>query len=234
MATDCQEDLSVSKPSKKRRLPLQKVGGWQCNLAQMAGGHSRKTSMCKQLIGRVSRILGVLGLIGLSLALAFPEPSSFVTAMVGMDALFVLISVKDLTQERISNFITYPIMVAGIARAIIVQDPTFLVYWAALWMAWSGRFMGAGDSKLLMGLFGLWPDVRLVWTVAATIFLTGIPYLVMKYRGQWRSSLRGLSWRLFTLQLLPSPEDFRKEAVPYAFSFCLAGGIYLWMRFSAL
>jgi hypothetical protein len=125
-------------------------------------------------------------------------------------------------------------MLAGIVHAVVLGDPTFLVYWAVLWLAWSARFMGAGDAKLLMGLFGLWPDIRLAWTIAATIFLTGIPYLVIKYRGQWRGALRGLTWRLFTLQLLPSPEDFQKEAVPYAFSFCLAGGIYLWMRFISL
>ncbi len=94
--------------------------------------------------------------------------------------------------------------------------------------------IGAGDAKLLMGLFGLWPDVKLAYVVAAMILVTGIPYLIWKYRREWRSALKGLSWRLFTLQLLPSANEFQKEAVPFAFSFCLAGGVYLFLRFVSL
>jgi Flp pilus assembly protein protease CpaA len=186
------------------------------------------------LPARVFQVLVGLGLGGLSLVLAFPEPATFTIAMVGMDALFIGISVKDLAQERIPNLITYPIMLAGLVRAILLRDPTFLVYWSVLWLAWSSRFMGAGDAKLLMGMFGLWPDVRLAWTIAVTTLVTGVPYLLIKYRAHWRAALRSLGWRLFTLQLLPTPEDFQKEAVPYAFSFCLAGGVYLWMRFISL
>ncbi len=178
------------------------------------------------------KVLVIAGLVALALTLVFPTISSVPLwiPIVGMEALLVGIAVQDLAQERVPNLVTYPLMLAGLVRAVALQDPSFLPYWAVLWLAWSARLMGAGDAKLLMALFGLWPDMELAYVVAATILATGIPFLVLKYRRQWRTALRGLAWRLFTLQILPSPAEFQKEAVPYAFSFCLAGGIYLYLR----
>jgi hypothetical protein len=81
-----------------------------------------------------------------------------------------------------------------------------------------------------MGLFGLFPDFQLAWLVALCILVTGLPYLAYKYRHQWRTIPRALFWRLVTRQFLPSQAEFEKDAVPYAFSFCLAGGMYLLTR----
>lgn len=192
--------------------------------------------MTWRLVVRVGKRLGMLGLVGFSLALVFPEtiPVPFSVLMAGMDGLLLGIALRDLRDQRIPNQITYPLMAAGIVRAVILRDPTFAVYWAVLWILWSARFMGGGDAKLLMGLFALWPDLKLAYVVAASILVTGIPYLAYKYRAQWRTAPRALGWRLLTLQILPSSEEFQKEAVPYAFSFCLAGGMYLFMRFISL
>ena len=186
----------------------------------------------KRVLKLLCESLIVLGLAALALVLVFPAWSSVSIwiPMIGMDALFFGIAVKDFQEQRIPNLVTYPLMFAGVVRAYILQDATFLLFWFALWLAWEAHLAGAGDAKLLMGLFALWPDMQLAYVVAASILITGIPYLVYKYRRQWRVALRGLGWRLFTLKLLPSPAEFQNEAVPYAFSFCLAGGIYLWMR----
>ncbi len=186
----------------------------------------------KRFLKLVCEAMIFLGLAALALVLVFPAQSSVPIwiPMVGMDALLFGIAVKDLQEERIPNLLTYPLMFAGVVRAYLLQDATFLLYWFALWLAWEAHFMGAGDTKLLMGLFALWPDMQLAYVVAASVLITGIPYLIYKYRRQWRLAIRGLGWRLFTLKLLPSPAEFQNEAVPYAFSFCLAGGIYLWLR----
>ncbi len=172
------------------------------------------------------------GLVGLALVLVFPAWSSVPIwiPMAGMNALLFGIAVKDFQEQRIPNLVTYPLMFAGIVRAYILQDATFLLFWFVLWLAWETHFMGAGDAKLLMGLFALWPDMQLASVIGVSVLLTGIPYLVVKYRREWRSALRGLGWRLFTLRLLPSPAEFQNEAVPFAFSFCLAGAVYLWAR----
>ena len=165
----------------------------------------------------------------LAFALAFPPAlhTPFQLVFVGMSALCVWISLVDFRIHRVPNWITYPLMLAGVARAIALVNATFLVYWFVLFTLWQIRFMGGGDAKLLMGFFGLFPDFQLAWLMAISILVTGIPYLVFKYRHQWRNIPRALFFRLITRQFLPSPSEFEKEAVPYAFSFCLGCTAYL-------
>ncbi len=148
-------------------------------------------------------------------------------AFIGIVALLVRISLNDFKTRRVPNAVTYPLMLVGIVRAIAYRDSIFLLYWAVFFALWTVRFVGGGDAKLLMGLFGLFPDFQLAWFVAVSILATGLPYLAYKYRHQWRTIPRALFWRLVTRQFLPSQAEFEKDAVPYAFSFCLAGGIYL-------
>lgn len=186
----------------------------------------------RNLFARAYTILLPAGIGMLALALIFPEavPLPFPAALAGMNALFVWISWNDFKTRRVPNAVTYPLMAAGIVRAMVLRDGIFLLYWVLFFSLWTMRFMGGGDAKLLMGLFGLFPDFQLAWLVAASILATGLPYLAYKYQHQWRSIPHALFWRLVTRQLLPSQAEFEKEAVPYAFSFCLAGAVYLLMR----
>lgn len=158
-----------------------------------------------------------------------PEPSSRI-AFAGIAALLAWISLNDFKTRRVPNAVTYPLMAVGIVRGVALADATFLLYWGVLFMLWQMRFMGGGDAKLLMGLFGLFPDFQFTWFVAVSILVTGLPYLAYKYRRQWRTIPRSLFWRLITRQWLPSQTEFEKEAVPYAFSFCLAGAAYMFLR----
>ena len=179
----------------------------------------------------ISASVAVLALVlVIPATLPIPADVSSRIAFVGIAALFVQISVNDFKTRLVPNSITYPLMLIGIVRAIAYRDGTFLLYWAVLFALWTVRFMGGGDAKLLMGLFGLYPDFQLVWFVAVSILVTGLPYLAFKYRYEWRTIPRALFWRLITRQFLPSPAEFEKEAVPYAFSFCLAGAVYLLIR----
>lgn len=182
----------------------------------------------------VSASLAVFALVlVLPGTLPIPAEISSRIAFVGIAALFAQISLNDFKTRRVPNTVTYPLMAIGIVRAMAYRDGIFLLYWAVLFALWTARFMGGGDAKLLMGLFGLFPDFQLAWFVAVSILVTGLPYLAYKYRLQWRTIPRALQrvlWRLVTLQFLPSQAEFEKEAVPYAFSFCLAGAVYLLMR----
>jgi len=172
------------------------------------------------------------GIGALAFTLAFPTtlhvPLSIV--LVGMSALFVGISANDFRTRRVPNWVTYPLMLAGVARAFAHGDGTFLLYWAALFSLWQTHFIGGGDAKLLMGFFGLFPDFQFAWITALSVLFTGIPYLLYKYRRRWRSVPRALFLRLITRQILPSQSEFEKEAVPFAFSFCLACGAYFLLR----
>jgi len=188
-----------------------------------------QVQLARPLVARAYATLLPIAAGVLAFALAFPSvlPAPFFIVFVGMLALGVWISLVDFRIHRVPNWITYPLMLAGVARAIALVDATFLIYWIVLFSLWQVRFMGGGDAKLLMGFFGLFPDFQLAWVTAMSILITGIPYLVFKYRHQWRSIPRALFLRLITRQLLPSPTEFEKEAVPYAFSFCLACIAYL-------
>jgi len=190
----------------------------------------------RPVFARVHNTLVSSGIAILAFALVLPEalpipsPISSRIAFVGMVGLFMWISLNDFKTRRVPNAVTYPMMTVAIVRAIAFHDGVFLLYWGVFFALWMSHFMGGGDAKLLMGLFGLFPDFQLAWLVAGSILVTGLPYLAYKYRHQWRTIPRALFWRLITRQFLPSQAEFEKEAVPYAFSFCLAGGVYLLIR----
>ena len=181
---------------------------------------------------RACNILTPIAVSMLGIALVFPDtlPIPSLVTIGGMLALFAWISWNDFKTRRVPNSITYPLMAIGIARAIAFGDVSFLLYWAVFFFLWTARFMGGGDAKLLMGLFGLFPNFQLAQVMSASILVTGLPYLLYKYRRQWRTVLRALFWRLITGQLFPSHAEFDKEAVPFAFSFCLGCGVYFLMR----
>lgn len=172
----------------------------------------------------------VVSLLGI--ALVFPDglPIPSLITFGGMIALFAWISWNDFKTRRVPNTITYPLLAMALVRAAVFRDGGFLPYWALFFFLWTVRFMGGGDAKLLMGLFGLFPDFQLAQFMSVSILITGIPYLCYKYRHAWRTVPRAVFYRLITGQLLPSQTEFEKEAVPYAFSFCLGCGVYLLMR----
>jgi Flp pilus assembly protein protease CpaA len=180
-------------------------------------------------IVRAYKILLPIGIGALALGVTFSDTLAIPTplAVGGMLALFVWISINDFRTQRVPNAVTYPLMLVGIVRAIAFRDGIFLLYWVVFLTLWSVHIIGGGDAKLLMGLFGLFPDFQLAWFVVVSVLVTGLPYLAYKYRHQWRTIPRTLFWRLLTRQFLPSPAEFEQDAVPYAFSFCLAGGVYL-------
>ena len=174
----------------------------------------------------------------LALMLVFPQvqvlPVPLLVVLGAMSVLLLGISLNDFRTHRVPNGVTYPLMLVGLIRAMAMADAVFVIYWLVFFSLWQMRFMGGGDAKLLMGLFGLFPDFQFAWLMAASILVTGVPYLLFKYRRQWRTVPRALFWRLITRQLLPTQGEFESEAVPYAFSFCLAGVVYLWLRFGSV
>ena len=186
----------------------------------------------RPLFARAYRILFPVAVAICALGLVFPDalPIPLPIAVAGISALFIWISINDFRTRRVPNVVTYPLMMVGVVRAITFCDGIFLLYWVVFFTLWTTRFMGGGDAKLLMGLFGLFPDFQLAWLVAFGILVTGLPYLAYKYRHQWRTIPRALFWRLITRQFLRNQTEFEKEAVPYAFSFCLAGAAYLLLR----
>lgn len=189
------------------------------------------TTIAKHSIGAIAQIAVLIGVAGF-VAIPFIMPN--VTIEIGLAAktlfvaLGVFIAVNDFRSQRVSPALTLTWMWMGIVRAIVLRDATFLAFWLVIFLLWSLHFYGGGDAKLMMGLFGLMPDVRLVWITSAVLLVTGVPVLVKKY---WRSSPRvlanGLSQRAQTGAWLPTDEELNR-GVPFAFAYCIAGALYMW------
>ena len=171
-------------------------------------------------------------IVAISISLAVPERSPLPPdlALGIFLLLLVWVSGHDLRTSRVPNVVTYPLIFAGLFRSLVACDGSFLGYWVALLILLYLNSWSAGDLKLLMGLFALFPDLKLAWLMAASVLITGIPILAWKYRGRWRSALRDLAWRILTGRIVPTREEFEREAVPSAYVFCAGAAAYLLMR----
>ena len=135
----------------------------------------------------------------------------------------------DLKTHKAPNWLTLPAM-AGLAIFRLARlELTFLAYWAAIYLLWEARIWGAGDAKLLMVLFALWPEMDFLLVEALTVLAGGIPFLIAKYRHRSPPELaRALRLRLLTGRILPTEEEL--ENAPPASCLLTAGGaIYAWL-----
>lgn len=189
------------------------------------------TTIAKHSMGAITQTVVLVCAAGF-VAIPFIIPNATIeirlAAKIMFVALGVFIAVNDFRSQRVSPALTLTWMWMGIVRAIVLRDATFLAFWLMIFLLWSLHFYGGGDAKLLMGLFGLMPDVRLVWITSAVLLVTGVPVLVKKY---WRSSphvlVNGLSQRAQTGAWLPTDEELNR-GVPFAFAYCIAGALYMW------
>jgi hypothetical protein len=65
-------------------------------------------------------------------------------------AILLAAGIIDRVKGIVPMEITYPLMLAGIVRAIVLSDPSFLLYWFALAIIYLFNVVGGGDVKLLM------------------------------------------------------------------------------------
>ena len=150
-------------------------------------------------------------------------------AKVGITILLISISINDFRRRTVSPLITTPWMLIGIGRAVVERNPMFMLFWIAIFLMWTLHFYGGGDAKLMMGLFGVFPDLRLVWITCGVLIMTGAPVLALKYVGTSpRVIATNIASRFASGALLPTDEELN-QGMPYAFAYCLAGAIYLWI-----
>ncbi len=182
------------------------------------------------ILARVPQLGAVLASAGLGGLLIFGSLTGW--PLIGVKVAFILllaaIGIIDLYRKRVSPTVTLPLMGLGLARAAVLQDLSFLPFWVGVFMLWSFNFFGGGDAKLLMGMFGLWPDARLFALASVVSLVVGIPFLIAKYRKLSLGAVaNGLIMRVMTFALLPTAEEL-DQGIPFAFVYCLAGAIYLW------
>ncbi len=190
-------------------------------------------------VARACRVLISLGVAWIALGLVFPEVipnAQYQVAVLAFDLLLLWLAINDLRTRHVPNSVTYPIMAAGVARAVWLGDPSFVIFWCVLWLLWAAHVFGGGDAKVLMALFGLFPEMGMAWVVSLSVLATGIPYLAYKHRRtltslqSLRSALHAFGWRIASFQFLPSQRQLDEEGVPFVLAFSLAGAIYLALR----
>ncbi|MGD9029279.1 MAG: A24 family peptidase [Anaerolineae bacterium] len=158
-------------------------------------------------------------------------PSHTVTLLAKLliTAWLVAVAAWDWRTGRIPNWLSLPMM--AVAGGVQLYQGRWIipVIWALLYLIWRVHIIGGGDAKLLMGLFALFPTQQFALVFGVVTLAVSVPLVVMRH---WRGSL-GEGLRSFVKTLgsgnpLPTREDLETHGRRYAWTFCLAGVIYLW------
>lgn len=158
------------------------------------------------------------------------QPGWFLVARIGLTVWLLAAALSDIRTGRIPNWMTLPVMaVAGVYQLFFARQWLVLVLWIALFVMWELNFMMAGDAKLLMGLFALFPslDYALVLTVGGLIEL--IPLLILRYRSRsLATTLTTMAIRVQNGEILPTRAELVREGRRLAWVFCLPSIVYVW------
>lgn len=117
-------------------------------------------------------------------------------------ALTVLVSLYDLRTHRIPNWVTLPLWAAGLIVHFPGTNETWLAG-AVLMIAFTGKWMGAGDVKLWLALIWAIPlsvSDKVLPVMFGTFFITGLIQLVWRrWRRKRQTPVMGVStpaaWR---------------------------------------
>jgi len=163
-------------------------------------------------------------------------------AALAVFALYLtILGAWDLKTRHVPNFLTLPgigiILLWRVVRMVlltrsdlsIMPELTFILYWIGVWMLWVGRAMGGGDAKVLMILFGVFPNVQFLALLLAVTGLTMTLVLLWRYGRRRRIGLlvSGFVFRLTNGRLFPTEAELSSEGEPTAFLFAGAGMIMI-------
>lgn len=177
--------------------------------------------------------------------LGFMDPRAL-----GLAVILLTAGLIDLAKGVVPIEITYPLMFAGIVRAVVVGDPSFLLYWVALAVIYLLNVVGGGDVKLLMGMFGLWPHLEFLVVMEVVVIVTHVPIVLYRRlrHAQGRAQLcYAWNWlQIRFIQLMTgeeTPNALAQEAIAQrptikelsergdrlAIAFALGGILYLFL-----
>lgn len=165
-------------------------------------------------------------------------------------ALLLAAGIIDRAKGIVPIEITYPLMFAGTVRAIVVGDPSFLVYWFALAIIYLFNVVGGGDVKLLMGMFGLFPNLEFFIVMEVVVISTHLPIVLYRrfghghFRVQFESIYRWAHIKFVEVMLgdatpqtllqqaivnRPTSETLSRHGDRLAIAFSFAGILYLFL-----
>lgn len=190
---------------------------------------------------RVSWVALTLAVLfgGAAVTRAFPptHPLDWAAAVLGLVA-GTGAGMSDLVRRRVPNVLTLPVMAAAIVFAGariadgawgLAQVGALVVIWLVCLAAWLLRVVGGGDSKLAMGLLGLFPSYGAAMAVALGVLVGGCVYLVWGPHADGLQRLRASALRILARGAPPTRAEidhaYRSRGTPaapwLAIGFCV-------------
>ncbi len=137
---------------------------------------------------------------------------------------------SDIRTGRIPNWMTLPVMLAaGVYQLAVNRAWTVLVIWVALFVVWELNFMMAGDAKLLMGLFALFPNLEFATVLAVGGLIELIPLLILRYARQpITDTFWSFALRFQNRDFVPTRAELVRDGKRLAWVFCFPAIAYVW------
>ena len=148
----------------------------------------------------------------------------------------------DIRTRRVPNVLVLPaiglvlfwrvmrvVVAVRIGLLPVLSELAFFPYWAGTFMLWQAGMMGGGDAKLLMVLFGVFPDVEFLGLLLAMTGLTMAAVLAWRYGRRRKLGLlvSGFLFRLRHGRIFPTEAELTAEGEPTAFLFSAAGMVMI-------
>ena len=163
---------------------------------------------------------------------AFPQ--DFPTWVVWLARLMVsgalvTMTVVDWKTGEVPPSLTWPIVLAGAFAAFsraVTLDLGVLPYWLAILLEFRWNILGGGDTKLLLGVFGLCPTPEMLLAHSLVVLIRSIGTTLYRYRGQALAhflKINGTFWRRGW-----SDQDLQTQGVRATWGYALATAIVLW------
>ena len=153
---------------------------------------------------------------------------------VGLTVWLIAVAWSDIRTGKIPNWMTLPVMLVAAVYSIATGGHwVILPIWVALFFVWKLNFMMAGDAKLLMGLFALFPSIEFATVLAVGALIELIPLLILRYARQpLATSFWNLALRLQNRDLIPTRDELVRDGKRLAWVFCFPAIAYIWWFWS--
>lgn len=151
-------------------------------------------------------------------------------ARVALTVWLLGVALSDIRTGRIPNWLTLPVMLAaGVYGILFARQWVIIPIWIVLFILWEMNFMMAGDAKLLMALFALFPTLGFALVLMAGGLIALVPLLFLRYRRQpLTATLWSAALRVQNRALVPTREELVRDGQRLAWVFALPAVVYVW------
>lgn len=153
---------------------------------------------------------------------------------VGLTLWLLAAALSDIRTGRIPNWMTLPVMaVVGFYQLIFNRLWIIPIIWVVIFILWELNFMMAGDAKLLMGLFAMFPTLEFTVVLIVGGLIELIPLLILRYgRQPLASTFWSFAVRVQNRDFLPTRAELVRDGKRLAWVFCFPAIAYIWWFWS--